>query len=78
MGLTLSTIGNQVWSKLRREGTCNLFSEAMPQLCTIFGTTPGSQQLGNFKKATLQFPCCVGWVSWCAGLPAILGCRRVA
>ena len=55
MGLTLSTIGNQVWLKLLREGANNLFSEVIPQLCTICGTSPGPQQLESFKKATLRF-----------------------
>ena len=55
MGLTLSTIGNQVWAKLLREGANNIFSETVPQLYILCGASPGSQQLENFKKATLNF-----------------------
>ena len=55
MGLTLSTIGNQVWAKLLWEGANNLFSEAILQLYTICGASPGSQKLESFKQATLQF-----------------------
>ena len=55
MGLTLSTIRNQVWAKLLQEGANNLFSEAIPQLYTICGASPGSQKLESFKQATLQF-----------------------
>ena len=45
MGLTLSTIGNQVWAKLIRERANNLFSETVPQLYVRCGASPGSQNL---------------------------------
>ena len=55
MGLTVSTIGNQIWSKLNRQGANNLFSETVPQLYVLCGASPGSQHLEQFKKATLNF-----------------------
>ena len=55
MGLTLSTIGNQVWAKLIQERANNLFSKTVPQLYVLYSGSPGSQQLEQYNKATLSF-----------------------
>ena len=55
MELTLSTIENQVWSKLLKESVNNLFSGAVPHVYVICRMSPGSQQLESFKKATVSF-----------------------
>ena len=53
MSLRLSTIGNQAWSQLIQERPYNLFSETVPQLCTLCHCSPKQQQLEQSKKAAL-------------------------